>query len=112
MFRKILNIITYIFIIIIIGIVIAIDMNTAIFFLPVVIVILLNLFRDIMVIIKKQEYLSKLNRIIDISTYVMFVYIIISFGVFFYIREEYLYMFILAVGSFVYLIKFLLNKYK
>ena len=112
MFRKILNIITYIFIIIIIGIVIAIDMNTAIFFLPVVIVILLNLFRDIMVIIKKQEYLSKLNRIIDISTYVMFVYIIISFGVFLYIREEYLYMFILAVASFVYLIKFLLNKYK
>ena len=112
MFRKILNIITYIFIIIIIGIVIAIDMNTAIFFLPVVIVILLNLFRDIMIIIKKQEYLSKLNRIIDISTYVMFVYIIISFGVFLYISEEYLYMFILAVGSFVYLIKFLLNKYK
>ena len=112
MFRKILNIITYIFIIIIIGIVIAIDMNTAIFFLPVVIVILLNLFRDIMIIIKKQEYLSKLNRIIDISTYVMFVYIIISFGVFFYIREEYLYMVILAVVSFVYLIKFLLNKYK
>ena len=112
MFRKIFSIITYIFIIIIIGIVIAIDINTAIFFLPVVIVILLNLFRDIMIIIKKQEYLSKLNRIIDISTYVMFVYIIISFGVFLYIREEYLYMFILAVGSFVYLIKFLLNKYK
>ena len=112
MFRKILNIITYIFIIIIIGIVIAIDMNTAIFFLPVVIVILLNLFRDIMIIIKKQEYLSKINRIIDISTYVMFVYIIISFGVFFYIREKYLYMVILAVVSFVYLIKFLLNKYK
>ena len=112
MFRKIFSIITYIFIIIIIGIVIAIDMNTAIFFLPVVIVILLNLFRDIMIIIKKQEYLSKLNRIIDISTYVMFVYIIISFGVFLYIREEYLYMVILAVVSFVYLIKFLLNKYK
>ena len=58
-------------------------MNTAIFFLPVVIVILLNLFRDIMVIIKKQEYLSKLNRIIDIATYIIYIYIIIWFVIFF-----------------------------
>lgn len=82
MFRKIFSIITYIFIIIIIGIVIAIDMNTAIFFLPVVIVIILNLIRDIMILLKKHEYLSKLNRIIDIATYIIYIYIIIWFVIF------------------------------
>ena len=82
MFRKIFSIITYIFIIIIIGIVIAIDMNIAIFFLPVVIVIILNLIRDIMILLKKHEYLSKLNRIIDIATYIIYIYIIIWFVIF------------------------------
>lgn len=82
MFRKIFSIITYIFIIIIIGIFIAIDMNTAIFFLPVVIVIILNLIRDIMILLKKHEYLSKLNRIIDIATYIIYIYIIIWFVIF------------------------------
>lgn len=82
MIKKLLNIITYIFIIIIIGIVIAIAKNTAIFFLPVVIVIILNLIRDIMILLKKQEYLSKLNRIIDIATYIIYIYIIIWFVIF------------------------------
>ncbi len=82
MIKKLLNIITYIFIIIIIGIVIAIAKNTAIFFLPVVIVIILNLIRDIMILLKKHEYLSKLNRIIDIATYIIYIYIIIWFVIF------------------------------
>lgn len=82
MIKKLLDIITYIFIIIIIGIVIAIAKNTAIFFLPVVIVIILNLIRDIMILLKKQEYLSKLNRIIDIATYIIYIYIIIWFVIF------------------------------
>ena len=82
MIKKLLNIITYIFIIIIIGIVIALAKNTAIFFLPVVIVIILNLIRDIMILLKKQEYLSKLNRIIDIATYIIYIYIIIWFVIF------------------------------
>ena len=112
MLRKILSVIADVLIIIMIGTVIAINQIVAIFFLPVLIILVLKIVKDIMILMGKYEYLSKLNRIIDISTYVMFVYIIISFGVFLYIREEYLYMFILAVGSFVYLIKFLLNKYK
>ena len=82
MIKKLLDIITYIFIIIIIGIVIALAKNTAIFFLPVVIVIILNLIRDIMILLKKQEYLSKLNRIIDIATYIIYIYIIIWFVIF------------------------------
>lgn len=112
MLRKILSVIADVLIIIMIGTVIAINQIVAIFFLPVLIILVLKIIKDIIVLMGKYKYLSKLNRIIDISTYVMFVYIIISFGVFLYIREEYLYMFILAVGSFVYLIKFLLNKYK
>lgn len=112
MLRKILSVIADVLIIIMIGTVIAINQIVAIFFLPVLIILVLKIVKDIMVLMGKYEYLSKLNRIIDISTYVMFVYIIISFGVFFYICEEYLYMVILAVVSFVYLIKFLLNKYK
>ena len=82
MIKKLLNIITYIFIIIIIGIVIALAKNTAIFFLPVVIVIILNLIRDIMILLKNHEYLSKLNRIIDIATYIIYIYIIIWFVIF------------------------------
>lgn len=112
MLRKILSVIADVLIIIMIGTVIAINQIVAIFFLPVLIILVLKITKDIIVLMGKYEYLSKLNRIIDISTYVMFVYIIISFGVFFYIREKYLYMVILAVVSFVYLIKFLLNKYK
>ena len=112
MLRKILSVIADVLIIIMIGTVIAINQIVAIFFLPVLIILVLKIIKDIIVLMGKYEYLSKLNRIIDISTYVMFVYIIISFVVFFYIREEYLYMVILAVVSFVYLIKFLLNKYK
>ena len=112
MLRKILSVIADVLIIIMIGTVIAINQIVAIFFLPVLIILVLKITKDIIVLMGKYEYLSKLNRIIDISTYVMFVYIIISFVVFFYIREEYLYMVILAVVSFVYLIKFLLNKYK
>ena len=112
MLRKILSVIADVLIIIMIGTVIAINQIVAIFFLPVLIILVLKIIKDIMILMGKYEYLSKLNRIIDISTYVMFVYIIISFGVFFYIREKYLYMVILAVVSFVYLIKFLLNKYK
>ena len=112
MLRKILSVIADVLIIIMIGTVIAINQIVAIFFLPVLIILVLKIIKDIIVLMGKYEYLSKLNRIIDISTYVMFVYIIISFGVFFYIREKYLYMVILAVVSFVYLIKFLLNKYK
>lgn len=112
MLRKKLSVIADVLIIIMIGTVIAINQIVAIFFLPVLIILVLKIVKEIMILMGKYEYLSKLNRIIDISTYVMFVYIIISFGVFFYIREEYLYMVILAVVSFVYLIKFLLNKYK
>lgn len=79
MLRKILSIITYILIIVMIGVVIVIDKNTAIFFLPILVVIILNLFRDIMILLKKQEYLSKLNRIIDIATYIIYIYIFIWF---------------------------------
>ena len=79
MLRKILSIITYILIIVMIGVVIVIDKNTAIFFLPILIVIILNLFRDIMILLKREEYLSKLNRIIDIATYIIYIYIFIWF---------------------------------
>ena len=87
MLRKILSVIADVLIIIMIGTVIAINQIVAIFFLPVLIILVLKIVKDIMILMGKYEYLSKLNRIIDISTYVMFVYIIISFGVFFYIRE-------------------------
>ena len=88
MLRKILSVIADVLIIIMIGTVIAINQIVAIFFLPVLIILVLKIIKDIIVLMGKYEYLSKLNRIIDISTYVMFVYIIISFGVFFYISEE------------------------
>lgn len=56
MLRKILSVIADVLIIIMIGTVIAINQIVAIFFLPVLIILVLKIVKDIMILMGKYEY--------------------------------------------------------